>query len=167
MRSFTPLVAIPIILATSLCFAAGKGSKTPIQDGKEVTINYTMSVDGQKVDSTYDRSPLTFVQGQGTIMPGLAKGINGLKSGDKKSITVLPEDGYGPVNPQAVMEVPRAQFPAEMDLKPGMALQAGTPNGGQRVLRVVDVKGNTVVVDMNHPLAGKTLTFDVEVLAVK
>lgn len=166
MKLFTSVI-VTIILSTTSCFAAPRGSGSTIKDGSEVLMNYTLSVDDQVLDSTFEREPLTFVQGQNQILPGLSAKINGLKAGNKKSITLSPEEAYGPVRQEAILELPRAQFPPEMNIVPGMVLQSGGQEGPRRLIRVLDVNDNTVVVDMNHPLAGKTLKFDVEVISVK
>jgi len=152
---------------STLCSPAEAAAKLPVQDGREVSLHYTLIVDGQAVDSTKERAPLTFVYGQGQLMPGLSEGIEGLKPGQKKRVTVAPQQAYGEINPQAIVEIPRSQFPAEMKMEPGMTMQAGTRDGGTQIIRIREVKSNSVVVDMNHPLAGKTLQFDVEILSVK
>jgi FKBP-type peptidyl-prolyl cis-trans isomerase SlyD len=166
MRSLTYLASVLLLSFSLVCSASAKSPAAPVQDGKKVSLNYTLTVDGQVVDSTSEREPLTFTQGSGELMPGLGRGIAGLKPGEKKSITVRPAEAYGPVNPEAIVEIPKAQFPSNMNLNPGMTLQVGTNDGGQRMIRIVEVKNNSVVVDMNHPLAGKTLKFDVEILSV-
>jgi FKBP-type peptidyl-prolyl cis-trans isomerase 2 len=167
MRLISCALFALLIFSSTTCPAFAKRSGAAISDGKTVSIDYTMKVDGQVVDSTEQRGAVTYVQGQGQMMPGLEKGVYGLKPGDTKTVKVSPEEGYGEINPSAVVDVPRTQFPAEANIQPGMTMRAGTPDGGSRVIRIVDVNSNTVKVDMNHPLAGKTLDFDVKVISVK
>lgn len=132
-----------------------------------VKINYKGTLeDGSVFDTSEGREPLEFIFGMGMIIPGLEKGLNGLNVGDKKSVNVPHAEAYGPVMEQAIQEVPKTQFPADMELKEGMQLAAQGPQGVIPVL-VKEVKDETVVVDFNHPLAGKDLTFDVEVVEVK
>jgi FKBP-type peptidyl-prolyl cis-trans isomerase SlyD len=167
MKSVVCVFLALLFSVSTLCLPAEAAAKLPIQAGREVSLHYTLVVDGQTVDSTKEREPLTFVHGQGQLMPGLSAGIEGLKPGQKKSVTVPPEQAYGEINPQAIVEIPRSQFPAGMNMEPGMTMQAGTQNGGTQIIRIREVKSNSVVVDMNHPLAGKTLRFDVEIISVK
>lgn len=167
MRVLTILMSIGLMLTTTACFAQQKGGGMSIQDGKEVTIEYTLKVDGQVVDTSENRAPLTYVHGQGQIIPGLSKALEGLKAGDKKSVTVSPEEGYGEVNPKAFQEVPRAKLASDIEPQVGMNLEANMPDGKKQIMRITEVKDETIVVDMNHPLAGKTLDFDVEVVSVK
>jgi len=137
-----------------------------IQSGKEVSIHYTLKVNGEVVDSSKDKEPLTYVHGKGQIIPGLSKALEGMEAGDKKSVTVEPGDGYGEVNPKAYQEVPRTELPKEIEPKVGMTLQASSSDGRKQLIRISELKDSSVVVDMNHPLAGKTLDFDVEVVSV-
>lgn len=138
-----------------------------IQKGKQVSIHYTLKVEGEIIDTSRERDPLTYIHGEGHIIPGLSRELEGLEAGDTKNVEVAPEDGYGNIDPGAIREVPRAQLPADLEPQIGMTLQAGTPDGKQQLIRVVGVKDSSIMVDLNHPLAGKTLTFDVEVVSVK
>ncbi|HEX9143494.1 MAG TPA: FKBP-type peptidyl-prolyl cis-trans isomerase, partial [Candidatus Binatia bacterium] len=107
-----------------------------------------------------------YVHGQGQIVPGLEKALTGMKMGEEKTVVVKPEEGYGPVNPQAFQEVPKENFPAE-GFKVGMTLMAQGKDGVPIRIRVREIKDKTVVVDLNHPLAGKTLTFNVKISEIK
>ncbi|MFH1855905.1 MAG: peptidylprolyl isomerase [Candidatus Omnitrophota bacterium] len=170
MKRFIMLAVIGLILTGSTCFAKSKdkGEKEmTIQNGKEVAINYTLTVDDQVIDTSKDRGPLTYVQGSGQIIQGLDKALEGLKAGDKKSVIVTPEEGYGNIDPAAFQEVPKSELPSEIEPQVGMALQAGTPDGRTQIMRISEIKDDIIVVDMNHPLAGKTLNFDVEIVSVK
>lgn len=131
-----------------------------------VKINYKGTLDdGTVFDSSEGREPLEFIFGMGMIIPGLEKELNGLNVGDKKSIKVVAAEAYGPVMEQAIQEVPKTQFPADMELKEGMQLAAQGPQGVIPV-QVKEVKEENVIVDFNHPLAGKDLTFDVDVVEI-
>lgn len=136
-----------------------------IENGKKVKIHYTLKVDGQVVDSSADKDPLEYEQGSQMIIPGLQKGLEGLKTGDKQQVTVQPEDAYGTINQQAIMEVPRADIGSD-DIKEGTPIRAQSKTGQAFQGVIKEIRPEVVIVDFNHPLAGKTLIFDVEVIAV-
>jgi FKBP-type peptidyl-prolyl cis-trans isomerase SlyD len=138
-----------------------------IADGKTVEVNYTLTVDGKVVDSSKGRKPLEFKAGAHQMIPGFEKALIGMKAGQKKSFKVKPEDGYGQVNPKAFREIPKKQLPAGVTPKAGMTLYAKGEEGQPIPIVIKEVKKDTVVLDFNHPLAGKTLNFDVEVVEVK
>jgi FKBP-type peptidyl-prolyl cis-trans isomerase SlyD len=138
-----------------------------VKDGSIVALEYTLSDEsGNVIESSKGKSPMVYVHGQGQIVPGLEKALTGMKMGEEKTVVVKPEEGYGPVNPQAFQEVPKENFPAE-GLKPGMTLMAHGKDGVPIRIRVHEIKDKTIVVDLNHPLAGKTLTFNVKVSEIK
>src|SRR5262245_12378073 len=138
-----------------------------IQDGSFVSIEYTLTDDGGAIiDSNVGKEPLTYIQGAGQIVKGLERELNGLKVGDQKKISVKPEDGYGLPDAKAFQEVPRDRVPAEAQ-KAGTMLMTKAPDGRTAQIRVHEVKEKTVVVDFNHPLAGKTLHFDVKIKDIK
>ncbi|MCB1438832.1 MAG: peptidylprolyl isomerase [Nitratireductor sp.] len=140
---------------------------TEVKAGDTVRIHYTGTLeDGSKFDSSEGRDPLEFAVGQGQIIPGLDKAIPGMKVGDKKQVTVPAAEAYGEFNPQAMQTVPRSQVPAEIPLEVGLGLQLQTPNGQVIPATVSEVTEESVTLDMNHPLAGKDLTFDFEVVGI-
>lgn len=138
-----------------------------ISNNSLVKINYKGTLkDGSVFDSSEGREPLEFIYGVGMIIPGLEKGLEGLSGGEKKTVEVKAEEAYGPVMEQAVQQVPKDQFPADVELKPGLQLAAQGPQGTIPV-KIKEVKDDVVIVDFNHPLAGQDLTFEVEVLEEK
>jgi FKBP-type peptidyl-prolyl cis-trans isomerase SlyD len=138
-----------------------------IQDGSIVSIEYTLTDEsGKVIDSSAGKEPLTYIQGAGQIVHGLEQELSGLKVGDRKKVQVKPEAGYGLPNPQAFQEIPKEQIPQDAQ-KVGAMLMSKTSEGQPIPMRVHEVKDKTVVVDLNHPLAGKTLTFDVKVTDIK
>ncbi len=138
-----------------------------IQEGSIVSIEFTLTDESGKVlDSSAGKEPLTYIQGAGQIVHGLEKELNGLKVGDQKKVQVKPEEGYGLPDPKAFQEIPREKIPADAQ-KVGAMLMTKSPQGQAIALRVSEVKDKTVVVDFNHPLAGKTLNFDVKVTDIK
>jgi FKBP-type peptidyl-prolyl cis-trans isomerase SlyD len=136
-----------------------------IEQGSNVKFHYTLSVDGETLDKSRDREPLTYVHGEGQIVPGLERQLEGMKAGDRKTATVAPEEGYGPHRPEAVHEVPKDAFSDASELKPGDRV-AGQAQEQSFEATVTAVTDDMVSLDLNHPLAGKTLTFDVEIVEV-
>lgn len=143
-----------------------KGGAPAVSEGKSVKVNYTLTVDGKVVDTSKGRGPLEFKAGSHQMIPGFEKAVMGMKTGEKKSFKVSPKDGYGPEDPKAIRDIPKNQLPPEMTPKAGMTLTAQA-NGQKVPVRIVEVKKDVVVMNFNHPLAGKTLHFDVEVLEIK
>jgi FKBP-type peptidyl-prolyl cis-trans isomerase SlyD len=138
-----------------------------IQDGSAVSMDYTLTVDGQVVDSSKERGPLTYKQGQRQIIPGLEKQLAGMKAGEHKLVTVEAKEGYGEVDPGAEQKVPRTMVPKDIVPAPGMMLGMTTPAGQQVPVKIKAVDDQNVTIDLNHPLAGKTLTFDVTIVKVE
>lgn len=136
-----------------------------IEDGSQVKIHYTLTVDGDVVDSSDGRDPLSYTQGGRQIIPGLEEELIGMGEGEAKAVTVPPEKGYGVHNPEAVVEVPRQTFESLDGLEVGAMVQ-GQMNGRDFQARVVEIGAEAVQLDLNHPLAGKTLHFDVTVVDV-
>jgi FKBP-type peptidyl-prolyl cis-trans isomerase SlyD len=135
--------------------------------GSRVSLEYTLSDDaGTVLDTNRGRPPLTYVQGEHQIVPGLERALDGMHAGEEKKVVVAPADGYGAVDPAAVTEVPLELVPADARVA-GTQLVARSPEGATRLVRVKEVKEQTVVIDLNHPLAGKTLHFDVKVVGVE
>lgn len=138
-----------------------------ISEKKVVIMHYKGTLeDGSVFDTSEGRDPLEFMYGVGMLIPGLEKELVGLKAGDKKTVKVSSDEAYGPKNDQAIQEVPKDQFPQDVELKPGAQLMAQGPQG-PIMLTVVEVKEEVVIVDFNHPLAGKDLTFEVEIVEVR
>lgn len=138
-----------------------------IGEGRVVRMNYTLrDENGATIESSQGREPLTYLHGLGDLIPGLEKTLDGAQAGLKTTVTVLPQDAYGEKDPQAVIRAARGDFPEGLTLEPGVEVQAETPDGPITFI-VISIEGDDVVLDANHPLAGKTLTFDVEVLEVR
>ncbi len=138
-----------------------------VSDGKVVFIHYTLTNDqGEVLDSSKGGEPLGYVHGIGSIIPGLAKALEGKQKGDQFEVTVPPEEAYGQRDETLIQRLPRSAFPEEVDLVPGMQFQARSAAGTQ-IITVTAVEGDEVTVDSNHPLAGESLTFAVEVTEVR
>jgi FKBP-type peptidyl-prolyl cis-trans isomerase SlyD len=133
-----------------------------------VTFHYTVKSDkGETIDSSIGADPMAFLEGSGQIIPGLEATLKLLKAGEKKSVTIEPAQAYGERDKELVFSVPRAKFPAGEKVEVGMKFRAGSPDEPSPVFTVTSVTDAEVGVDGNHPLAGQTLHFDVEVTAVR
>ncbi|HEX6929578.1 MAG TPA: peptidylprolyl isomerase [Gammaproteobacteria bacterium] len=138
-----------------------------ISANKVVSIHYTLKNDkGDVLDTSSGREPLAYLQGAGNIVPGLEKALDGKSAGEKLNVSVTPEEGYGPRHDGLMQDVPRDAFQGVEDIQPGMQFHAQGPQG-PLVVTVVEAGDDTVKVDGNHPLAGETLHFDVEVTDVR
>jgi FKBP-type peptidyl-prolyl cis-trans isomerase SlyD len=165
------LAVAAIIAAPALAAAQTPPSPAPapaaIEEGSTVQLEYTLSEDnGPILDTNKGKAPLTFTQGHQQILPALEKELAGLRTGDAKHVVLKPEEAYGPVDPDAHVEVAKEMLPAD-SLNVGARLLARNRDGEVRPVTVKEVKDQTVVLDLNHPLAGKTIVFDVKVLAVE
>jgi FKBP-type peptidyl-prolyl cis-trans isomerase SlyD len=138
-----------------------------IANNKVVSIHYKLTNDdGDILDSSEGQEPLAYLHGLGNIIPGLESALIGRAVGDKFSVTVAPADGYGERDNEMVQSVPKSSFQGVDQIVPGMQFQAQSPEGMQLVT-VIDVDGDEVILDGNHPMAGITLTFDVEVTEIR
>ena len=145
----------------------GKGNAMTVEKGRVVSIEYTLTLDsGTKVDSNVGGEPLKFTQGQSQILPALQEALVGLAVGDSKSVTLAPEEGYGPVHEEAFHEVEAQRIPPDAR-QVGIQLTAQDEQGNEHPIRVHEIRDDKVVLDFNHPLAGETLQFDVKILAVE
>jgi peptidylprolyl isomerase len=142
------------------------GSGGPVKPGTTVHFQYKMIVDGEVQMDTLDRGPSTYVQGGGQMFGALEQAMEGMKPGEKKSVTLKPEDAFGPRDETALQVVPKSSFPQPDSIQVGQVL--GGMNQGRRVSATVkEVKADEVVLDLNHPLAGKSVTFEVEVISTE
>lgn len=168
-RLLAAIAALPLLSAAAVAAADVKQDDAgpAIVKGEVVSLEYTLADDkGAQIESNKGRDPLVYTQGQGQIIPGLEKALVGLHKGQEKDVKVPPEEGYGAVDKGAFQEIPKEKIPAEAR-KPGTILRAQSPDGKVMAVRVAEVKDKTVLVDFNHPMAGKTLVFHVKVLDVK
>ncbi|HZW03561.1 MAG TPA: peptidylprolyl isomerase [Anaerolineaceae bacterium] len=144
-----------------------RNSASVVADEMVVSLDYTLTVEGQTVDSSRETEPIEFLQGYGNIIPGLEKELYGMAPGDSKQITVAAKDGYGERDPEAVIDVPRSEFPADIPLTPGVELQMQNVDGDVLTAVILEAGTESVKLDFNHPLAGRDLHFDVTVIALR
>ena len=159
---------LAVLLAMTLTPVASQtaDTKQTVTEGKNVSLEYTLTLDDKSVvESNVGKQPLTYTHGTRQIIPGLEKALEGLAVGDTKEVTVAPSDGYGEKDPEALQEVQKKLIPPDA-LVVGARLQGQAPDGHMVYPRVAEIKDDTVVLDFNHPLAGKTLHFDVKILDI-
>jgi FKBP-type peptidyl-prolyl cis-trans isomerase SlyD len=140
---------------------------TVVADDVVVSLEYTLTVDGEVVDSTEGIEPITFLQGYENIIPGLERELYGLKIGDSKKVHVPAKDAYGEIDPEAVVDVPRDEIPKDIPIKPGTELQVTNEDGELLDAVIVKVNKEMVQLDFNHPLAGKDLNFAITVVDLR
>lgn len=139
-----------------------------VKENDTVKVNYTGKLsDGQVFDSSEGKEPIEFKLGEGRLIPGFEKGLLDMKLNEKKTIEIAKADAYGDVNKDLIQEIKKAQLPQDMAPEVGMGLISKTPDGQEINLVVVEVKEDSVVIDGNHPLAGRDLIFDLEVVEIK
>lgn len=165
---FIAYFVLSLLIASAPVAAAEKTKdERVVKDGLMISLDYTLkSPDGNVIETNKGREPLRYIHGQKMMIPGLEKELTGMKVGGEKHVTVKPEDAYGKINPNAVREVPKEKIPANA-LKVGAVLAATEPDGRVVPMTVKQINENTVVMDMNHPMAGKTLVFDVKVVDIQ
>ncbi len=141
--------------------------ETKVDDGKVVSMHYTLQVDGKVIDSSEGGEPLQFIQGMGHIIPGLEHELYDMEVGQSKNVIVQARDGYGETDEDAFMDVPRESFPTNVPLQKGIELELRDHSGHPVYARIDQVSEANVRLDMNHPLAGKELHFDVKIAGVR
>jgi FKBP-type peptidyl-prolyl cis-trans isomerase SlyD len=162
------VLTIPELGSPVLLRSADKAKEEKVvRDGTVVSLQYSLTgEDGKLIESNKGKDPLKYTHGSKQIVPGLEKELAGMKVGGEKRVKVKPQDAYGTVDSKAFQEVPKEQIPAD-GLKVGAILAAKGPQGQEIPVRIHQIKEKTVVLDLNHPMAGKTLLFDVKILDIQ
>lgn len=137
-----------------------------IKPGSKVSVHYKLSVEGVLIDSSEDREPLTYTQGSAEMFPEVEEHLEGMQAGDETKLSVPPDKGYGPHDPKAVHVVPKSVFDTPEKITVGMAVQSQTREGQPFNAIVTEIAEEEVTLDLNHPLAGKTLDFELKVVDV-
>jgi len=135
--------------------------------GDTVKINFTGKLqDGTVIETSKDRDPLEFKIGDGNVISGLEQGVVGMAAGDKKTIAVSPEDGFGQPQEDLVVDLKKSEFPEDVEFNEGAYLKIESSDGKEFKARVVEIKEDSVILDANHPLAGVTINYEVELLEI-
>mgnify|MGYP000311727855 CR=1 FL=1 len=139
-----------------------------VKKGDTIKVHYTGTLtDGTEFDSSHKRNePLQFNAGEGQMIQGFDKEVIGMEEGDTKTFTIPATEAYGEVNEEAVMSVPKTNFPSDFDFVEGQMVQVQTQQGQQLTPTISEIQDTNVVLDFNHPLAGKDLTFDIELVQI-
>ena len=141
---------------------------TQAQQGNIVRVHYTGRLDdGSVFDSSEGGEPLEFTIGQGQMIPGFEQGVVGMELGESRTVVIAADQAYGVYQPQGVIEVDRSEIPPTIQLEVGLQLQANGPDGRPAQLTVIELSEDKVKMDGNHPLAGKDLTFEIEVVGIR
>ena len=139
----------------------------PISPGSTVTLHLSLTLeDGTVAESTFDDEPLTLTMGDGSLAEGLELGLYGLRPGNTQRLELYPEQAFGLHDPGKVHQLPRTDFDAALVLEPGSIIGFDTPGGEELSGTIIALDDATVEVDFNHPLAGRVVIFDVEIIAV-
>ncbi len=140
---------------------------TQAQQGNTVKVHYTGRLDdGSVFDSSAGGEPLEFTIGQGQMIPGFEQGVVGMELGESRTVIIAADQAYGIYRPEGVIELARSEIPSTIQLEVGMQLQATGPDGRPAHLTVLELSDDQVKMDGNHPLAGKDLTFEIEVVEI-
>ena len=138
------------------------------EKGDTVAVHYTGTLeDGEVFDSSREREPLEFEVGSGQVIPGFDRAVEGLEVGESREITIQPDEGYGEPREDLVVDVERGQFPDDSEPEVGRQVQVQVAPGQNRVATITEIQDEAITLDLNHPLAGKELTFAVELVEIK
>ena len=138
-----------------------------VKDGDTVKVHYEGKLgDGSVFDSSRNREPLQFQVGIGQVIPGFEEAVRGMNTGDTKTVTIPSDKAYGPSREEMIQTIDRSEVPPEVELEMGAELRVTGPQGQPAIVKIVDLTDAAVTLDGNHPLAGKDLTFDIEVVEI-
>ena len=138
-----------------------------VKTGDHVKVHFTGKMENGEVFATsQNHEPLEFSVGDGTVLPGVDKAVAGMNPGEHKTVTLQPEEGFGELMDSLILTVDRSQFPEGFELQDGMELQVPQPDGSVIFFKILQIFEDKVKLDANHPLAGKKLTFELELLEV-
>lgn len=158
-------IVIAVILMTIVMVTGC--AEAQVRNGNTVQVHYTGRLeDGWVFDSSVERGPLQFQLGVGQMIPGFEKAVLGMKVGEKKTVTIPSDEAYGPRRDDMVVEVPREQLPSDITPEVGLLLETTRPDGGTIIVIITKVTDTTVTIDANHPLAGKDLIFEIELVKI-
>ncbi len=168
VKKYTILLVILLLANMLVTGCTGKEGSKMAKDGDTVRVHYTGKLeDGTVFDSSLEREPLEFTLGEGPIIPGFEEAVRGMHVGQSKTVTISPEEAYGPYLDEMVLVIEREQLPPELNPAVGQRLQMQQQDGRKVIILITDVSEATITVDANHPLAGKDLTFEIELVEIK
>ncbi|HLC04920.1 MAG TPA: peptidylprolyl isomerase [Anaerolineales bacterium] len=142
-------------------------NEAAVQDDLVISLEYTLRVAGEVLDTSVGDEPIQFIQGHGHIIPGLEKALYGMRTGDNKEVVLQAKDGYGEYDPQAQATVDRSEVSEDGELSVDEEIEIEDDDGNVSLARIVKIEGDEVMLDFNHPLAGKELAFTVTVVDLR
>lgn len=142
-------------------------AKETVQNNVVVSMEYTLRVEDEEIDSSKGQGPLEFLAGHGNIISGLEREMLGMRVGESKDVVIVPAEGYGEFDDQAYMNVSRSEFPKDIPVQEGLELTVRDDAGQARYARIDTIEGDTVTLNFNHPLAGDELHFNVKVVGLR
>jgi len=158
------MLSILLIVAMLVSGCGGTQAKT----GDTVKVHYTGTLkEGSVFDTSLDREPLEFTLGRGQLIPGFEQAVIGMTVGESKTVNIPVDQAYGPYNNELISVIDRDKLPEGMNPEVGQQLQAQQPDGQTRIVTVIDISETSITVDANHPLAGKDLTFEIELIEIE
>ncbi len=159
-------IILAVILMIGVMMTGCNASQA--RNGDVVQVDYTGKLaDGTVFDSSVERGPLEFTLGAGQVIPGFEKAVLGMKVGEQKTVTIPADEAYGPYRDEQVVELPREKLPSDMTPEVGQQLVMRQSDGSEIVVVITEVSDETVTIDANHPLAGKDLTFEIELVKIQ
>lgn len=159
-------IILAVILMIGVMMTGCNASQA--RNGDVVQVDYTGKLaDGTVFDSSVERGPLEFTLGAGQVIPGFEKAVLGMKVGEQKTVTIPADEAYGPYRDEQVVELPREKLPSDMTPEVGQQLVMRQPDGSEIVVVITELSDETVTIDANHPLAGKDLTFEIELVKIQ
>ena len=161
-------LAVILMIGVMMTGCGAGPAAAQAKNGDTVQVHYTGKLaDGTVFDSSVERGPLEFTLGAGQVIPGFEKAVLGMKVGDKKTVTIPVDEAYGPHRDEQVVELPREKLPSDLTPEVGQQLVMRQPDGREIAVVITEVSDETVTIDANHPLAGKDLTFELELVKIQ
>jgi peptidylprolyl isomerase len=167
-KAYSILLVSLLFVTAFVVGCAGKEGPLMAKDGNTVKVHYTGKLeDGTIFDTSVEREPLEFTLGEGSLIPGFEAAVRGMRVGQSKVVTIPADNAYGQYRDELVMKIDQAQLPKDLEPEVGQQLQMQQLDGRTAVVIVTEVSENTITVDANHPLAGKDLIFEIEIVEIK
>ena len=138
-----------------------------IEDDVVVSLDFTLFIDGEEVDSSKETGPIHFIQGFGNVIPGLEDELYDMVIGDEKRLDIKAKDAYGQIEEEAIIDIPRSEFPDDINLEPGAEIDIESEEGERYTAIILEVVDDNVILDFNHPLAGKDLVFEIKIAGLR
>jgi peptidylprolyl isomerase len=164
MKRLFGVAALAFFVFSVIYVADADARAQRVEKGKQVKLDYVLFANGEEIANSQVNGPIEYTQGEGQIMPGLEKRVEGMKVGEKKSVVVPSDEAFGPVRQDAFREFPKAEMPQGFTPQAGQRITLEDNAGRKYPATIVEVRAETIIIDLNHPLAGQDLRFDVTVI---